>query len=208
MNEHVYADKKVGKYTVQVLQDFDPMSPEDWEQDAILACFHNRYVIGPDHGYSIDEVKRIAKDEKNYFSLPVYAYIHSGITISTGSFSCPWDSGQVGIVFIEKSKVREIFGIKRISPKIKQRAFNLLKGTVEDWDNFLTGDVYGFVVKDENDEVIDSCWGFYGDTDYALQEGIAIAEYLEAQELKQHINKVKQWIANKVPVIYREACPV
>ena len=31
--------------------------------------------------------------------LPVYAYVHSGETISTEPFSCPWDSGRSGWVY-------------------------------------------------------------------------------------------------------------
>ena len=34
--------------------------------------------------------------------LPLYAYEHGMITVSTGRFSCPWDSGQVGFVVSTK----------------------------------------------------------------------------------------------------------
>ena len=34
--------------------------------------------------------------------LPLYAYEHGMITVSTGPFSCPWDSGQVGFVVSTK----------------------------------------------------------------------------------------------------------
>lgn len=26
------------------------------------------------------------------------------------------------------------------------------------------GEAYGYVVKDEDDEIVDSCWGFYGES--------------------------------------------
>ena len=31
--------------------------------------------------------------------LPLYLYDHSGITMNTCGFSCPWDSGQVGWIY-------------------------------------------------------------------------------------------------------------
>jgi hypothetical protein len=48
---------------------------------------------------------------------------------------------------------------------------DILLEEVEVYDQYLSGDVYGFVLKelqtcptcnDVNEEVIDSCWGFYG----------------------------------------------
>jgi len=37
-----------------------------------------------------------------YVILPLYLYDHGGITMSTGAFSCPWDSGQVGWIYAPK----------------------------------------------------------------------------------------------------------
>ena len=53
--------------------------------------------------------------------LPVYMYDHSGITINTTGFSCPWDSGMVGIIYVSKEKIREKFNIKRISSKLIEK---------------------------------------------------------------------------------------
>ena len=38
-----------------------------------------------------------------------------------------------------------------------------MKGEIEIYDYFIRGDVFGFQVLDEDEEVIDSCYGFYGD---------------------------------------------
>lgn len=37
-----------------------------------------------------------------YVILPLYLYDHGSITMSTGAFSCPWDSGQVGWIYASK----------------------------------------------------------------------------------------------------------
>ncbi len=42
--------------------------------------------------------------------LPLYLYDHGGITMSTGPFSCRWDSGQVGWIYAEKKKFIEETG--------------------------------------------------------------------------------------------------
>ena len=45
-----------------------------------------------------------------YVILPLYLYDHGGITMSTGAFSCPWDSGRVGWIYAEKKKLIEETG--------------------------------------------------------------------------------------------------
>lgn len=37
------------------------------------------------------------------------------------------------------------------------------KGEFETFKAWADGEVYGYVVKDEDGEVVDSCWGYYGD---------------------------------------------
>ena len=113
--------------------------------------------------------------EKYYISLPLYLYDHSGITMSTGSFSCPWDSGQVGMVYVSYDKLdEELYDESRYPLTIPttpetvyqtryDHAIAILKGEVEVYDQYLCGDVWGFVLVDEDGEELDSCWGFYGD---------------------------------------------
>jgi hypothetical protein len=55
----------------------------------------------------------------------------------------------------------------RVTKKIKEWAEKYIEATVKGYDQYLTGDVYGYVIKDK-DEQIDSCWGFYG-LDYVIE---------------------------------------
>jgi hypothetical protein len=100
--------------------------------------------------------------EKYYIILPLYLYDHSGITISTGPFSCPWDSGQVGYIFISKEKAKKEYSWKNMSKSRIEKVIGYLKNEVETYDQFLTGDVYGYIISNEEDDHIDSCWGFFG----------------------------------------------
>jgi hypothetical protein len=115
--------------------------------------------------------KAIIKQEDVAVILPLYLYDHSGITMNTTGFSCGWDSGQVGFIYVSRETLRKEYSVKRISNKIVEKATKLLIGEVETYDQFLKGDVYGFKVFKvetcdkgcEHEEEIGSCWGFYGD---------------------------------------------
>ena len=42
---------------------------------------------------------------KGYYTiLPLYLYDHSGLSMNTSGFSCPWDSGQVGWIYCNNEK--------------------------------------------------------------------------------------------------------
>lgn len=101
--------------------------------------------------------------------------------MNTTGFHCPWDSGCVGFIYISRAKVRKEFGWKRITKAREQQIMKYLEGEVETYDQYLTGDVYGFIVEerpaavfdsdgepvevddDELWEETDACWGFFGD---------------------------------------------
>ncbi|MBM7454496.1 hypothetical protein HNR62_000325 [Oceanisphaera litoralis] len=97
--------------------------------------------------------------------LPLYLYDHSGLTMSTGPFGCRWDSGQVGWIFATHQRVEFEWGGDW------DKAKSYLEGEVETYDQYLTGDIWGFEVwehdEEEDDptegELLDSCWGFFGD---------------------------------------------
>lgn len=112
--------------------------------------------------------------EKYYISLPLFLFDHSGLTISTGPFSCPWDSGQVGIIYVSRERAAEEYGARefpltrethegeREFKSLDELAEYYLKGEVEVYDQYLRGDIWGFRLMEDGEE-IDSCWGFYGD---------------------------------------------
>ena len=206
--EYVYEEKRIGQYHVKVVQDSDPENPRTaWDNFGHMICFVNRYSIGDKHNMSGDELKEIIESE-NTFSLPVFVYIHSGITVNTSGFSCPWDSGQAGYIYVTKEEIRKEYGVKKISAKLTKRVYDILKSEVETYDQYLTGSVYGFVVEHDEKGVVDSCSGFYGSVRDCLQEGIASAEYARTQDISEHVKTLKSYIKNRVPVIYRLPCPI
>jgi len=109
------------KYRLEVILDTCPESPRQWDNLCTMVCSHRRYDLGDEQAKNIDEYS--SWDEwlqgevydryggaDNVVCLPLYLYDHSGITMNTTGFSCPWDSGQVGWIYVTKEKLRRETG--------------------------------------------------------------------------------------------------
>ena len=170
---------KKGKYTLEIMQDSDPLSPREWDNLGTFIMQHGRYSFGDidfetdpysnksfydDFKYHLKEVEDCTIKDVIY--LPVYMYDHSGITIKAGeSFSCSWDSGQIGYIYITKKQVYKEYGWKRITKEREKQIEEYLVNEIKVLDDYLNGNVFGFnLTNDETDEDVESCWGFYGDT--------------------------------------------
>lgn len=107
--------------------------------------------------YHCEETTECRVREDVAIILPLYLYDHGGITISHGRFSCPWDSGQVGLHYMTKEAVqREWDGDL-------EKAKKYMEGELETYDHYLRGNVWGFYIETEDGEYLDSCGGFFGD---------------------------------------------
>ena len=132
-----------------------------WDNLTRMVCFHNRYKLGDDHDYnkgdynSFAELKEAIENNENVLLIkPLYMYEHSGVTISTEPFSCNFDSGQIGWVYITK-ETQELTGAPM------DTLDRQLLGEVETYDQELRNDVYSFTCY-KDDKFVDSCSGFYG----------------------------------------------
>jgi len=169
-----------------VEQDTDPFNPREMNDGYMgtMICFHGRYDLGDSHAFSCPQEFEDYTQANDIVRLPLYLYDHSGITMNTTGFSCPWDSGQVGYIYVTKENIRKEYNIKRISQKTIKQVLNILKAEVSEYDSYLTGEVYGYriVEIDKNDEEVeelDACWGFIGDESYCRKEGEASMEYFK-----------------------------
>lgn len=176
-------------YIIKIIIDESPENPrEAW--DCFIGkmyCEHKRYNLGDkeiNKEYSIDEIMELNKEGK-IIILPLFLYDHSGITMNTRGFSCPWDSGQVGFIFCFKEDIKKEYNWKVITKKRKEKIEKILINEVKIYDRFLTGEIYGFQIEDKEGEIIDSCYGFFDETDYVLKEAKSIIDYIEAKKPKQ-----------------------
>ena len=132
---------------------------------------------------STREKYKLASESGKIYIKELNLYDHSGITISTSNgypYNDRWDSGCVGFVYVTKEELfKERIGM--VEEKWEEQADRYIESEVDMYDQYLVGDTYGFtltkmvtkqekcphcgeVIREyEEEEVDDSCWGFYGD---------------------------------------------
>ena len=158
---------------INICYDDDAGNPRKmFDNLGTLYTAHRRYRPEKefDEHFDIDKVfdGRIGNFQgsflKEYIALPVYLYEHSGTTVSTSPFSCPWDSGFFGIIAVPLDKVRREYGWKSITAERRKRIEEYLQGEIKTLDDYYTGEVFGYCITPEDDDSneLDSCWGFYG----------------------------------------------
>lgn len=189
-------------HTINIDPDTDPFDPRtEHDNSTVMVCNHGKYKLGDEHNWTTPHAavdgtcsKLISNYEGSYdlesafealskapcVMCPLYLYDHSGITISTSPFSCPWDSGQVGFVYISYEILAKECGIKDAGPGWEpnnehlQIASAIIKGEVSAYDDYLTGNVWQYritkgVGEDENTECASYCGGFVGNREYCIE---------------------------------------
>ncbi|MFA5407045.1 MAG: hypothetical protein WC307_06835 [Candidatus Nanoarchaeia archaeon] len=214
-----------GDEFLEITQDeCDGFSPRDWDNLGTMYTWLRNYSIGdenPHDSYNdfllkacepylseakYEELVNNFLDEKDveylnkvfakhHVWLPIRAYIHSGITISTGSsypYNDRWDSGTAGLIFASHETIKQQLQVKKVTKKVIEKVIAMLNNEVKVMDQALTGDVWCYrrykIVKcdtcgHEEEENIDSCGGFYG-SDFEEnglydQAGVKITEWNE-----------------------------
>lgn len=167
---------------VKVERDDSPQNPrEDFDSPSTMACWHRSYTLGDTQPTENpgDWLRLNAPEGSAVLNL--YLYDHSGITISCEAFSCSFDSGWVGFLVCTPDTIQKEWD----GDKAKAEAY--LRGEVATYDQYLTGDCWGFIIEEDVDECptchhtperdhVDSCWGFFGDSLDAMKDHVD-AEY-------------------------------
>ncbi len=194
------------KHTIEIFPDDHCENPiQNWDVLGEYLCWHRRYNLGNSDRFTTpDEVVAYARQTRSML-FNLYMYDHSGIVLSLSNSHYPfndrWDAGQLGFILVDREKALKEFGKKRLTKQLKQKIRQIIEGEVKTYNQYLAGDVYGYVVSRDNEQ-IDSCWGYYGQDD-CLSEAKSIVDYEVRRAVQRHCQKVKQWIRNKVPLIYR-----
>lgn len=171
MDNAIYTEQRKG-YTIAIHRDEGDSSPSDWaDTNLFLVANHRCFYVVPPKGSTFESVA--ADHRKTHHIFGLEAYIHSDVSLSLageGKFTDrDFDVSQIGAVFVSKQE----FGGKAEARKVAE-------GLVSTWNEYLSGDVYGYVVTKANacktcghdePEQVGSCWGFYGSyEDGALAE--------------------------------------
>ena len=192
---------------VHLYPDVEPSNPREDDNLGHMCCWHRRYKLGDKHSFSTPRdlyvhlaeelgedtsdtdtfAQLLAKLKDRYVFLPLYLYEHSGITMSTSAFRDPWDSGQVGIIYMSLKEAEDNWSVKgwdspvhyahdNTTKTLRERTIDLLAAEVTIYDQYLTGDVWYYRIETPDNENLDSCGNLYG-LDYARAEGKAAAAY-------------------------------
>ena len=185
-------------------------SPDDWGNDDVFLVYDHRQFCVKRKGFDPDDIFETMKEKEElycsnyyghhkYYYFPVYAYIHSGVSLSLGryDFLCPgehlyWDVSFKGFALIEKNEYANN----------SEEAYKLAKSLLNTWNDYLSGNVYDFIVYDSDDNNIDSCSGFYGDpeTSGLIEQAKDSIDSEVKTRMKKRIEKVKTFIRNNVPL--------
>jgi hypothetical protein len=173
----------MSKYTAQIVHDthctLDDLLPNPIMQ---ITYASNRYTLGTEC-LDVERMRQIESDSQ-YFSLPVFAYIHGAVALSLGKFSCDWDSGQSGIIYATKADLAREAGHKRWCAATRIWAERNAQALIAEVGQILNGDVYGFQILDDNNDCVDSCFGYVG-REYAEQAAQESLEYFNAENAGQ-----------------------
>jgi len=150
-------------FAIKIHYEDCPASPRNWDNLGKMVCFHKRYDLGDKHNFADPEAlgEFLSKNKESLIVLPLYLYDHSGITIATTPFHCPWDSGQIGYIYAKQDS-------ENLSEeKIKE----ILINEVKTYDQYLRGEVFNFEVL-ENDQIMHAAFGYYQKED-CINEAIS-----------------------------------
>jgi len=187
---------------LQIVQDDICEDPRNWDNLTIIATLEqNHSTIGDFQFKSSDELNEFVKDQGAIYSMPLYIYDHSGISLYCGNDTIPypfndqWDAGCIGMVFTTKKRLE---GMEK-TPRSK--IIDLMKSELETYSHYLNGNVYGYRLlkwsqckscDQELDQEVDSCYGFYGYDfdknglyDAVLENSKVFKSYEDIEELIQ-----------------------
>lgn len=188
--------------------DGDAANPRQHDNVTTLVCWHPDYVLGDfqlkdangrgsvDTPFEIPGVPSSMNVLARYLSLahkarcvsPLYLYDHSGITISVGApnpftFDAQgWDTSMVGFAYCTDERITELCGDGEHF-HTDDWITEAIKTDVAEYDLYLRGAVYGYVVAPGTDDE-DSCWGYLGD-ESVKDEARHAAAYVAAQRAER-----------------------
>ncbi len=193
--------------SIKIYQDEDAQSPDEWSNEDLFIVYDHRDFTIERKGFDPREIFENTQETQSmmfdgYHVFVLNAYIHSGVSLSLARdrypFTDQWDVSTTGYVLVKKQKG---WSLRR------SKSYQIAQSLVDEWNQYLSGDIYGFQSEDEDGKDIDSCWGFYGHdfekngllNDHARP---SIDSYLKDRMAKR-TEQVKRMIKNHVPLINR-----
>ncbi len=185
-------------YSINVYRDDHPGGPEEWgDENLFLVGFHREFYVqkeGFSEGtvqaifnrgrYEDDSIHHEAREiMRKYWVFPLEAYIHSGVSLYLAGDRARdrWDSSTLGAVFVAKSEWKR-----------SAKAEDAARGLVQTWNQYINGEVYGYMIETPDGEEEGGCWGFYGDDGIKQITEEAKAE-IDAMKAERDAKRAAAW---------------
>jgi len=194
--EDVMYEEKFRGLQIKIYQDDADESPGEYgDNNLFLVGYHREFTVEKDQIITKQDLvlcftnpKELDEDEKaeveylrsKYHIFGLEAYIHSGVCLALsreGDFpDRQWDVSQLGAVLVAREEWKE-----------EADARNAALSLIDTWNDYLSGNIYGYVIEDAAGEHIDSCWGYYGEYEAgALAEARSIVDHLTNKGKTDH----------------------
>ena len=170
----------VGDYTIEIRSDDDAESPEAWGNTDIFLAY-NAYRVGAGRkGYARDGADHVR--DYHVFTLGVndgpYTILGLGSELAIPDGDDDDDDGTdtgPGYVYVSRKEWPDAGDARKAADAL-----------VDEWNDYLSGNVYGYVIKDADGEQVESCWGFIGDPDTSgvVDDATAQAQALTANDAR------------------------
>lgn len=181
------------KLRLTIRHDDSPQDPrKDFDQLGTMVCWSRRGAVGDEQArtdyYNAPIEYRNAEIEGDALVLALYISGQQDEMTCGTELSDTFIGRQVGFIYVEASKIVAEYGSD--TPETRERALACLTSEVVQYNQWMTGDVWGFVLEQGTTckccdhtsyEEINSCWGFYGGPE-------GMADYLDedgAEEMLQ-----------------------
>jgi len=138
-------------YKIKIRESVTNDSPdEDGDEEVFLVYDHRQFYIEREGFEPKALYEFLATDEPElweghryheYWIFPVEAYIHSGVSLSlfTGTKQCRWDSSVSGYILAYKEEFKDL-----------ETAKTAAEGLIKTWNQYLSGEIYGFIIEKPN----------------------------------------------------------
>ncbi len=173
-------------FKLRIVRDDSAESPRENENTGHMVCAHRKYKLGDEMRIDTFTEEELREERGALVVPPLALHDHGGISMTVG-VGGGWDSGQVGWIYATAASIRRIGWARAdeaITDKVLEQVKAALVAEVEEYDDYLRGNAWGFTLEEEKTcecchetktVPVDSCWGFIGDS-----SKLAIKDHLDS----------------------------
>lgn len=190
-------------YKVQVVYDTDPSNPREWNDgNAVMITWEREYASPDDNWGGWGKYDESGPDDfrawlaerkrERHSADPGVVYLwldreryNGGIsTMTLDHYRADYADG---VIYATYEMIREWQGTRGLTAKMKADALAGLADEVETYSLWATGEVFGYIIGDDDDDHKESCWGFIGGdgisdegSEYCMREARSVVDSMIA----------------------------